>query len=201
MKLYGSAKSRASRSLLALEELGLPYEHEPLRPWDSSADRAVLAAVNPNGRAPVLIDGEVIIWESMAINLYLGDRYGGSLWPEDLAGRAHLYQWSLWSQTEVDVLARHKARFGKDAARKQQAEGERLEVMTRLNTALVGRSYLIGDTFTLADLNVAATLSEPWENGLIDGDLNPSDHHLGALADWLHRCTSRASWGRVRNLP
>jgi glutathione S-transferase len=112
-----------------------------------------------------------------------------------------VYQWSLWSQTEIDILARHKARYGDDAARKRQAEAERLGAVTRLNAALAGRRYLVSDAFTLADLNVAATLSEPWKNGLIDGDLDPSDHGLVALADWLSGCTSRASWGRVRNMP
>ena len=61
--------------------------------------------------------------------------------------------------------------------------------------------YLLGDRFTLADLNVAATLSEPWEKGLVDGELEPADHGLHALADWLARCTGRASWERVRGLP
>lgn len=49
-------------------------------------------------------------------------------------------------------------------------------------TLFARRSYLVGDVFTLADRNLAATLSEPWENGLVDGELRPADHGLGALA-------------------
>jgi len=199
--LYGGAQGRASRSLLALEELGLSYRHAPLRPWDREADRARLMALNPNGRVPVLDDDGLVVWESMAINFYLGDRYGGPLWPTTAALRARLYQWSVWAQTSIDVMARHKARFSPDAAVKAGGEAERLGALAILDGALAGRAYLLGDDFTLADLNVAATLVEPWEEGRIDGNLDPAAHGLTALADWLARCTSRESWTRVRSAP
>lgn len=199
--LFGSARSRASRSLLALEELGVPYAHVPLQPWTEPGDALRVARLNPNSRVPVLDDDGQVIWESMAINLYLGDRYGGPLWPADPAKRAALYQWSLWSQTSIDVMARHRDRFSKNAEVKARAEAERISTLAILDDALRGRPYLLGHNFTLADLNVAATLSEPWENGRIDGDLNPADHGLAGLAAWLDRCTTRASWDRVRSLP
>jgi glutathione S-transferase len=199
--LYGGAQGRASRSLLALEELGLAYEHVPLKPWAAPADAARLAMLNPNARVPVLDDDGLLIWESMAINLYLGDRYGGPLWPDDPAQRGRLYQWSLWSQTSIDVMARHRARFSDQPEVRARAEAERLGALTILGAALADHPYLLGDAFTLADLNVAATLNEPWENGLVDGDLDPADHQLAPLADWLSRCTGRESWVRVRALP
>jgi glutathione S-transferase len=200
--LHGAAGSRASRSLLALEELGLPYRQAPLRPWSDAADAETLARINPNARVPVLDDDGLILWESMAINLYLADRYGGApFWPQHPRDRALVYQWSLWSQTEIDVRARHMARFSGDTELKWRAEVERLAALTILDRALPGRPYLLGDVFTLADLNLAATLSEPWEKGLVDGELDPADHGLSALADWLARCTGRASWERVRSLP
>jgi glutathione S-transferase len=150
----------------------------------------------------VLEDDGLILWESMAINLYLADRYGAApFWPQRPRDRALVHQWSLWSQTEIDVRARHAARFSGDAALKRGAEAERLAALAILDRALGGRPYLLGDVFTLADLNLAATLSEPWENGLVDGELAPADHGLNALADWLARCTGRASWERVRSLP
>ncbi len=199
--LYGAAPSRASRSLLALEELNLAYEHVPLRPWADPADAPRLAALNPNARVPVLVDDGLVIWESMAINLYLGDRYGGPLWPDDPVQRARLYQWTLWSQTAIDVMARHRARFSDHPETKARAEAERLAALAILDAELAVRPFLLGETFTLADLNVASTLNEPWENGRIDGDLDPADHGLVALADWLARCTARNSWTRVRALP
>ncbi len=200
--LHGAAASRASRSLLALEELGLPYRQVPLNPWSDAADAEPLARINPNARVPVLDDDGLILWESMAINLYLADRYGGApFWPEHPRDRALVYQWSLWSQTEIDVRARHMARFRGTAAQKGGAEAERLAALAILDRPLAGRPYLLGDVYTLADLNLAATLSEPWENGLVDGEVDPADHGQSALADWLARCTGRASWERVRSLP
>ncbi len=201
LTLYGSSQGRPSRSLIALEELGLAYEQVPLKPWDNAADAERLAALNPNARVPVLDDDGLVVWESMAINLYLGDRYGGPLWPTEPRDRARLYQWSLWSQTSIDVMARHRARFSKDADVKAKAEAERLAALTILDAALVDRPYLLGETFTLADVNVATTLAEPWENGRIDGDLDPGAHGLPGLAAWLARCTSRPSWAKVRALP
>ncbi|HUI26749.1 MAG TPA: glutathione S-transferase N-terminal domain-containing protein [Candidatus Kryptonia bacterium] len=98
--LYGTSKSRASRSLVALEELGLSYKHVPLRPRSVPADRAILDKLNPNSHIPVLEDDGFVVWESMAINLYLADKCGGPLWPSDVRGRALVYQWSIWAQTE-----------------------------------------------------------------------------------------------------
>jgi glutathione S-transferase len=198
--LYGSARSRASRSLLALEALGLDYEHRPVRQWESAADMQTVATLNPNRRVPILDDEGLVVWESMAINLYLGDRYGGPLWPADAKGRARLYQWTLWSQTEMDVPARQVARTRGDAAAKAKAEAERLRALKVLDEGLAGRDFLTGPAFTLADLNVAASLSEPWERGLIEGDLDPKDHGLDRLAAWLARCLGQPAWEKVRRL-
>jgi glutathione S-transferase len=201
LTLYGASQGRPSRSLICLGELGVGYRQVPLKPWENAADAQMLAALNPNARVPVLDDDGLVVWESMAINLYLGDRHGGPLWPADARGRARLYQWSVWSQTSLDVMARHRARFGKDPDAKAAAEAERLAALAILDAALADRPYLLGDAFTLADLNVAATLVEPWENGRVDGNLDPAEHGLTALAGWLARCTSRPSWAKVRALP
>lgn len=202
--LHGAATSRASRSLLALEELGLAYAHEPVAPWSDAGDPAAverLRRLNPNARVPVLEDDGLVLWESMAINLYLADRYGGApFWPSEPRERALVYQWSLWSQTEVDVRSRHVARLHGDAASKRRAEAERLAALGVVDRALAGRAYLLGAEFTLADLNLASTLCEPWENRRVDGEVDPADHGLAHLADWLDRCTGRASWERVRRL-
>lgn len=69
LKLYGQARSRASRSLWMLEETGIGYEHVPVRPYTQSREPAYLA-LNPNGHIPTLEDEGFILWESLAINLY-----------------------------------------------------------------------------------------------------------------------------------
>ena len=201
LTLYGAATGRPSRSLWALEELGVAYRHVPLRPWAEAADVETIRRLNPNARVPILQDNGLVLWESMAINLYLADRFGGGLWPDDLGDRGRVYMWSLWSQTEVDVPARHRARRSEDAAVRAKAEAERLAALKVLEDALTERPYLLGEAFTLADLNVAGTLSEPQEKGRVDGDLELSEQDLPRLAGWLAGCQQRESWRRVCALP
>jgi glutathione S-transferase len=115
--------------------------------------------------------------------------------------RALVYQWSVWSQTEIDRRDWYKVRRLGNEELIKTARSEELAALTILDTALSKQAYLLGASFTLADLNVASTLSEPHEGGFIGLDqLNPSDLGLKALADWLGRCTGRLSWAHVRTL-
>ncbi|HEY6598155.1 MAG TPA: glutathione S-transferase family protein, partial [Pseudomonadales bacterium] len=164
--LYGTSKSRASRCLVALEELGLTYRHVPIyQHGATAADRDAIRALNPNARIPVLEDDGLILWESMAINLYLADKHGGALWPSASRERALTYQWTLWSQTEMDRPDWHEALRSGDRGRIALAREQRLATLSRLDTSVTGRDYLLGDAFTFADLNVAATISQPNEGG------------------------------------
>lgn len=201
LTLYGGSTGRSSRSLWALEEIGAAYRHVPLRPWAEPADVETIRRLNPNARVPILEDEGLVLWESMAINLYLAGRYGGELWPADPKDRGRVYMWSLWSQTAVDVPARHQARRSQDAEIRAAAEAERLAALHILEEALANRPHLLGEAFTIADLNVAATLSEPQEKGRVDGDLDLSECGLPRLADWLQRCQAREAWLRVCTLP
>jgi glutathione S-transferase len=203
LTLYGTAKSRACRSLIALEELGLPYEHVPtFQRGVTAEDRATVARLNPNGHVPILDDDGFVVWESMAINLYLAEKYGGALWPRDLRDRARACQWTLWSQTEIDRRDWQATRHSVDPERVAWARDGKVAALRVLDAALVDRgAYLLGADFTFADLNVAATLSQPNEEGRIDWDrLDPRELGLPTLAAWLERCTTRRSWRRVGEL-
>jgi glutathione S-transferase len=101
LKLYGTSKSRSARSLWAVEELGLKYEHIPTA--ISHAKSSAHLRVNPNGHIPAIDDDGSIIWESMAINLYLAEKYGkGSLWPTSVEDHGHAYKWSFFCMTEME---------------------------------------------------------------------------------------------------
>ena len=199
--LYGTARSRASRSLVALEELGVQYKHAPLfLAGDTPETRATLSALNPNGHVPVLDDDGFLLWESMAINLYLAERYAAPpLWPATPRERGLVYQWSFWCQTEMDRPDWNQARRSGDTARIEEVRKLKIAKLGVLDAALADRPYLLGDAFTFADLNVAATLSQPNEGGRIDWQrLDPFEVGLPRLGDWLKRCTERDSWRRVR---
>ncbi|HKP63733.1 MAG TPA: glutathione S-transferase family protein [Polyangiales bacterium] len=200
IKLYGTALSRAARSLIALEELGLAYEHIPLKPRPGTQDREFLQTINPNLHVPVLEHDGLIVWESMAINFFLGDLYGGPLWPKTAQERAAMYQWSIWAQTEMDRRDWESVRRSGDAQRIADVLQQKVATLRVLDAAL-DRGYLLGETFSFADLNVASSLSQPNEGGKIDWQrVDPAEFGLQRLADWLRRCTSRDSWRAVGRL-
>src|SRR5262249_58868786 len=84
-----------------LEELGLPYENVKVSFVNETRTPAFLM-LNPNGHIPVLQDGDLTLWESMAINLYLARRYDKGLWPKRVEDEGRAFQWSLWAMTELE---------------------------------------------------------------------------------------------------
>ena len=101
IKLYGISRSRAMRPLWMLEELGLPYEHVKVS-FVNDTRKPEFLRLNPNGHIPVLQDGDLVLWESMAINLYLARKYDKGLWPKRVEDGGRAFQWSLWSMTELE---------------------------------------------------------------------------------------------------
>ncbi len=101
--LYGATNTRAFRSLWMLEELGVPYEHVKTDFANGDTRTAEFLKINPNGHVPALVDGDLTLFESMAINLYLAEKYGkGKLWPASEHDRARTVQWSFWAMTECE---------------------------------------------------------------------------------------------------
>ena len=199
MKLYGTSRSRAARSLWALEEVGAKYEHIPMPTTEAKTPEHLKR--NPNGHVPVLEDDGHYIWESMAVNLYLAEKYGkGGLWPSDALGHADAYKWSFWGISEVEphllailvnrVLAPADQRDEKAAQKAVDALKAPLKV---LDDSLKGRDYLLGNTFTIADLNAAAVLS--WAPMMrLDLSATPT------AQAWLQKCLGREANAKVRTL-
>src|SRR5947208_3971259 len=103
LKLYGNLRSRATRCIWMLEEMGEPYEllETSVRPDD--LQNPAYLRLNPNARIPTLVDGDTILWESMAINLYLAQKYPDPL-PADAATLGIAAQWSFWAMLETEPL-------------------------------------------------------------------------------------------------
>lgn len=193
LTLYGIAASRALRNLWLLEELGLAYRHEPVDYRDGGAETPAMLALNPNGHIPVLTDDGLVLYESMAINLYLASRYGAqtALWPADPARQGLAYQWSFWVMTEVEQpllsVLMHK-RLLPEERRDPEKVARNTGLLKRplrvLEQALQDRDWLLGDAFTVADLNVAAVLG--WARAArLDLTGQPR------LAAWLKACMAR----------
>jgi glutathione S-transferase len=199
LRIYGIARTRAFRALWIAMELAIDYEHVPLEIGEAGARKAEYLAVNPNGRLPAIEDDGFVLWESLAITLYLAKKHStGRLYPADLRDEAKTWQWSLWALNEVDrgvnIWSLHAVRLP-PADRDPQKLAEALKVIDKpfrvLDEALAERPYLIGDEFTVADLNVAAVISRA-----IDMDLSATPR-LGA---WLRRCLERPAALETRRM-
>ena len=197
LRIYGIARTRAFRALWIAKELGIDYQHIPIEIGAAGARQPDYLAINPNGRLPAIEDDGFVLWESLAITLYLAKKHG-RLYPTTLEGEAKTWQWSLWSVQEVDrgvnIWSLHAVRLPPED-RDPQRLAEALKVIEApfrvLEGALAGHSYLLGNDFTVADLNVAAVISRA-----IDMDLAATPR----LGDWLRRCLERPAARDARAL-
>lgn len=180
IRIYGVPWSRASRCLWMLEELGAEYESIPVA---DSRDPDYLA-INPNGRVPALVDGDVIIWESLAINLYLARRFPSDLSAQSLSEEAHVLKWSFWAESELECSFNHIGSLDEVPAEIYE------RTLHVLDTALSSTGCLIGGRFTVADLNVANMFNGPVSSRL---DLSRHPH----LHKWLSSSRARPAASRV----
>lgn len=198
IKLYGVRQSRAMRCLWALEELGVAYENVPTN-FATDAKAPEFLKINPNGKVPALVDGDLKLFESMAINLYLAKKYDTKgLYPQSLAEEALAVQWSVWAMTEIEpgllqVLMNRVFLPGpqRDEAAAKVGEEKLAQPLRVLDGALADRRHLLGEAFTIADLNVASVLS--WAL-FAKVDLTPTPN----AERWLKECCARPSFTRAQ---
>jgi glutathione S-transferase len=200
LTLYGTSKSRSARTLWALEELGVKYEHVPVEV--AQAKNAEHLQRNPNGHIPVLNDDGHYLWESMAINLYLAEKYGKApFWPAGAEGHADCYKWSFFGMTEIEphlmTILRNRLFLPADQRDEkaiQSATDSLKSPLKVLDDQLKTHPYLLGNDFSIADLNVAAVLSFAM---LAKLDMSATPGAQG----WLQKCLGRQANQRVRGLP
>ena len=199
MKIYGVSQSRAARSLWAAEELGLEYEHVKTM-FFTDTRKPEFLEINPNGHVPALVDGDVVLWESMAINLYLARKYDGGLWPKSVEDEGRAFQWSFWGMTECEpplmqvlmnrVFGPEDERDPAKADAGEEALGTPLAV---LDAELSGKPYLLGEAFSIADLNVASVLSLCT---FCRVDLSK----WSEVSRWFADCTGRPAFAKANSL-
>ena len=190
LRIYGVARTRAFRALWMAMEVGVDFDHVPIEIGDAGARTPDFLAINPNGRLPVIVDDGFVLFESLAITLYLAKKHStGRLYPAALEGEARAWQWSLWALTEVDrgvnIWSLHAVRLPpaeRDAGKRDEALAVLVAPFRVLDAAVAQSQYLLGDDFTVADLNVAAVISRA-----VDMDLSA----VPKLKAWLERCLDR----------
>ena len=195
IKLYGVPRSRTARTIWMLEELQIPYENVPVSFIEESRKPAYMK-INPNGHIPALQDGDLTLFESLAINLYLARKYDKGLWPKTIEGEAKAYQWSIWAMTELEeplltvLLNRAFLPETQRDAKKADEAAERVKTPLKVLEGQLTGDYLGGKDFTVTDLNVASVLSWAPLGGL-DLSIAPKSQA------WLGRCTARPGYARL----
>jgi len=204
IKLYSWPQSSGTRIAWALQELGLPYEYVELDPKKQEHRAPGYLALNPHGKVPALVDGNQTFFESGAILLHLGAKYGveKNLWPADGGqARADAVSWTVWSVAELGPYLMQYLYHGLDtpvsykSEDRSKAAGEySLSQFNRqldvLEARLANHEYLLG-AFSLVDVAVASWLALGTMFGL-KLDKHPS------VASWCKRCADRPAMKRAQ---
>ncbi len=196
MKLYYVPKTRATRPRWMLEELGVPYELVRLDPSKGETRSAEHLGRHPLGHVPALEDGQLHMFESAAICLYLAERYPekGMVPPPATPGRAATYQWLFYAVAELEPpcgamsAERRKPEAQRNAAAVAEARARFAKAAAALEPPLSRTPYLLGGDFTVADVVVGAILAWGRSLGALEG--------LPATEAYLARLKGRPAWKR-----
>jgi glutathione S-transferase len=207
--LYGVFRSRASRPIWLLYELELPFTHVPViqahrLPRANAADAPLntaspaFLAVNPLGQIPAYVEDGLVLTESLAITNHIARSFGGDLGPLTAQEAALIDQWTLLAVTAVEAPALEimlVTNAGGAASPEGQAAiaiaAEKLRrPLARLEDHLQRHSHLVGERFTVADLNLAECLRYAQAHPTLIGE-------FPAVQAWLAGCQSRPAFRRM----
>ena len=180
--LYGCPNTRSTRAAWALEEAGAAYDHVKVDLFKGEGHSPSFLRVNPGGKVPALADDGFVLTESAAIVTYVGDLFpnSGLTPPPGTRERALYTQWCFFAIGELEqplwTMAKHRFVLPEDwrvpavidTARKEFAVALRV-----LQSGLGNKPFILGETFTAADILIATTLAwakrveqlpecEPW---------------------------------------
>lgn len=204
IKLYSWPRSSGTRVSWALEELGLPYEYIELDPKKQEHKAPGYLAVNPHGKVPALLDGTQAFFESGAILLHLGTKYGVEkkmFPPGGGQARADAISWTVWSGAELGMFLLQTLYHGmatpisfkQEDQSKAAADYGLLQLNRGLDTLearLADHEYLLGD-FGIPDVAVASWLAFGAMFGL-------KFERQPRVAAWVARCAARPAFKRAR---
>jgi|SRR5579883_77895 len=172
MKFYEFAPTRSIRVRWVLQELGVEFESIPVNLRAGEHRQPDFLAINPAGKVPALVDGEASLTESVAICLYLAEKYPEyGLIPTDLRLRAQFYRWLFFTVTELEQplwrIARHTSLYPQELripAEIPLARQDFTRMAAILESHLSGRQFVVGEAVTIADFVLAYTLD--WANAI-----------------------------------
>jgi glutathione S-transferase len=170
MKLYEFGPTRAIRVRWTLQELGVDFESIHVDLLAGEHRRPEFLKINPAGKLPVLIDGDFVLTESVAIVLYLGEKYPEKgLLPAGIEARAQVTRWLLFAATELEQplwrISRHTSLYPEEERLPKDvrlAGRDFQEMAAVLEKHMQGRQFVAADRVTVADFVIAYTLD--WGN-------------------------------------
>jgi glutathione S-transferase len=192
IKLYTFHLSTNGRKVhMALEEAKAAYEISPVNLMKGEQKNPEYLKLNPNGKVPTIIDDGLVMWESVAILLYLAEKFpAANLLPAAVADRARAFQWSVWQPTTFGAPAStlfRQMRFTPEDKRDQkvidQARAEVAKNTEILAGGLQGRDYLAG-TFSIADMALIPYLYVLAELGMLPAAVDAYYKRLAARPSW-----------------
>lgn len=202
--LYTAATMNGYKPVIFLEEAGVPYDLTFIDFAKKEQKAPEYMKLNPNGRIPTIVDrsnGDFAVFESGAILWYLAEKYSCFL-SEDAKERSETHQWLMFQMGGIGPMMGQAMYFQRIAAPNGQEEpfsikryvdetGRLLEV---LNTRLVGREWLAGDAYSIADIATYPwARAYPWAKVSIDG--------LDHLKGWFDRIDARPAVQKALTIP
>ncbi|WP_251977290.1 glutathione S-transferase family protein [Salinicola avicenniae] len=178
------------------DELGIEVAHRPVGGSEGGLDTPDFLAMNPNGRIPVIEDGETVVWETDAILRYLAATYGDAHFQtREPAAQSQVDRWMAWSLSQLEPAFFTGIFWGfyrtpgaeQDDAAIERAMATCDRLYTTLNAALRERPFLSGESLGLADIPAGTTLYRYFELEIP----RPPLPHVEA---WYQRLQSRAAY-------
>jgi GSH-dependent disulfide-bond oxidoreductase len=187
LKFYYSLAPNPMKVALLLEETGLPYEAVPVDTRKGEQHAAAFTAINPNGKVPVIVDGATTVWDSSAILLYLAEKTGQFL--PAAADRGSMLSWLMFTASGVGPFTGQCVHFNHYAPEKvpyaiSRYDYEAWRHWKLLNTHLAGKSWMVGNSYSLVDMAVWGwARAVPFALGADAWDQLP---HLKRLVDTIN---------------
>jgi glutathione S-transferase len=197
IQLYHYPSTRADRPLWMLEEMEIPFEVIRVDLAVAANEDPHYLEIHPHGRVPAMVDGELILIESGAICTYLADTYLEKALapPPGTPSRPHFYQWMFYCVATLDppayeIVLQRKLLPEKmrSQSRLKEAENKFAEAAAFLDHTLSDRAYILGETFTAADIMLGMTLM--WNKSLLAPYRN--------LEGYVKRLAARPALKRMR---
>ena len=157
LKFYYSLAPNPMKVALFLEEAGVEYEAIPVDTRKGEQHEAAFRSVNPNGKVPVIVDGDATVFDSNAILLYLGEKTGRFMPPAGSAARGELLSWLMFVATGIGPYSGQCVHFRNHAPEKLKYAIDRytFEVQRHyeiVEKRLAGQKYMLGNDYTIVDM-------------------------------------------------